>query len=246
MRRQLASEIAKLRTTRTVAAVLAAMVALVAAAMVLHAYGLPVDRLAGRADQRGIMIDVGMNLGGLFAALLGALSITAEIRSGTIRPTLLVMPRRRTVVLAKALTTLLVGAVAGLVATTTAAAVGSAALDLRGIEVQVTTGDVVRLLAAGPAAGALLAVLGLAVGTLLRSQVPTLVGIFAWLLFVENVLMDVPSAHRFVTGALGQAIAGQDRAGVLDAAGPAAALLAGYAVVAVAVAVLTTERRDFA
>jgi hypothetical protein len=72
------------------------------------------------------------------------------------------------------------------------------------------------------------------------------VTLFAWLLFVENLLMDVPSAHRFVPGALAQAIAGQDRTGALQSPAAAAAVLAAYAVVAVAVAALATQRRDVA
>lgn len=56
---------------------------------------------------------------------------------------------------------------------------GAAALSGPRNELRLTAGDVVGLLGGAAAAGALLAVLGLAVGTLTRSQVPTLVGLFA-------------------------------------------------------------------
>jgi ABC-type transport system involved in multi-copper enzyme maturation permease subunit len=244
--RQIRSELLKLTTTRTLPAVLSAMTLLVGVAVALHAVGLPADQLSSRSDQRGVMIDVAINVGGLFAALLGALVITGEFRSGTIRPTLLVRPRRRQVILAKAASVLAVGAASGLAAVGVVIGVGAAALAARGIEIRLAAGDIVGLGIGGLLGGALLAVLGLAVGAVVRSQVPTLVAIFAWLLFVENLLMDVPSAHRFVPGALGQAIAGQDRAGVLHSSVLATALLTAYAAVAVAAAASTAQRRDVA
>jgi len=94
MKAQLRSELYKLRSTWTVASVVAAMLALVTLAVLLHGFGLSASRLTSLPDQRGVFTDVGVNLGALFAGLLGALSITGEIRSGTIRPTLLVTPRR--------------------------------------------------------------------------------------------------------------------------------------------------------
>ena len=94
MKAQLRSELYKLRSTWTVASVVAAMLALVTLAVLLHGFGLSASRLTSLPDQRGVFTDVGVNLGALFAGLLGALSITGEIRSGTIRPTLLATPRR--------------------------------------------------------------------------------------------------------------------------------------------------------
>ena len=118
---QLRSELYKLRTTRVLPGLLAALVALVTLAMLLHGFGLSVSRLSSAGDQRGVFVDVGLNVGSVFASLLGALSITAEIRSGTIRPTLMVMPRRGVVLAAKAASVLLVGFATGIVATGTAA-----------------------------------------------------------------------------------------------------------------------------
>jgi len=106
---QIRSEAYKLATTRTNAGIAAAIVGLVSLAVLLHAFGLPVEKLGNQYQQRGIFIDVGVNLGILFAALLGALSITSEFRTGTIRPTLLVTPRRAQVIAAKTLCALLAG-----------------------------------------------------------------------------------------------------------------------------------------
>jgi ABC-2 type transport system permease protein len=66
-------------------------------------------------------------------------------------------------------------------------------------------------------------------------------------LFVENVLGgDFPSAHRFVPGALAQALGGQVRDGILTSAALAAVLLAGYAAFAALAGISATRRRDVA
>src|SRR5260370_16673276 len=116
MTAQLRSELYKLRSTWTAASVVAAMLALVTLAVLLHALSLSASRLTSGPDQRGVFTDVGMNLGALFAGLLGALSITGEIRTGTIRPTLLVTPRRGLVIAPKAVTVLAAGFAVGVIA----------------------------------------------------------------------------------------------------------------------------------
>jgi ABC-2 type transport system permease protein len=246
MTNQVRSELYKLRSTRTMAGLLAAILALVTLAVLLHCVGLSVDRLTSQADQRDVFIDVGVDLGAVFASLLGALSITAEIRSGTIRPTLLVTPRRGRVITAKAISVFTAGFGVGVVAAGAASGVGSLALAGRGVSVQVSTGDYVRLLLGGGAGAALWALIGLGVGAVVRAQVPTIVALFAWLLFAENLLADLPTAHRFVPGALAQALAGQQRDGTLHTPALGAALLALYAAIAILAGRIVTIRRDVA
>jgi len=244
---QLRSESYKLLTTRTNAAVLAAMVGLISVGMILHAFGLPLDLLASGAEQRGVITDVGINLGVLFSGLLGALAITAELRTGTIRPTFLLTPRRSRVVAAKTGVALAAGGLTGLLATTVAAAAGTGGFAIRGIDVAVTAGDVFRIVGGGVAAGALWAVIGLGLGALARGQVPTVVGLSVWLLFVENLLGgDLTSARRFVPGSLAQSLAGSTRDGVLSSAALAALLLVGYAAAAALSGLAATLQRDVA
>jgi ABC-2 type transport system permease protein len=96
-------------------------------------------------------------------------------------------------------------------------------------------------------AGALWAAIGVGVGAAIRNQVPVLVGICAWLLFVETVLIGdanlVGDLGRFTPGALGNAASGQEP---LLAPGLALILLALYATAAVAAGWLATTRRDVA
>src|SRR5258708_9895060 len=127
-----------------------AVVGLVVLAIALHAFGLPVKNLSTGSDQLGVLIDVGENLGALFAALLGAMAITGEIRHGTIRPTLLATPQRGRVVGAKAVTALLTGILFGAVATAAAAGAGTLFLHIRSVTVHVGAGDYAPPLAAAP------------------------------------------------------------------------------------------------
>src|SRR5260370_39243507 len=94
------SEMLKQRTTRTNLQLLLWMVALVALVVLLHVLSLSAQTIAGREGQLKV-VGWGTGIGALFAALLGAMSITAEIRHGTIRPTFLATPRRARVRAAK-------------------------------------------------------------------------------------------------------------------------------------------------
>jgi ABC-2 type transport system permease protein len=245
MRAQLASEMLKLRSTRTTAGLAVAMLGVVVTAVGLHGYGLPASKLDTAADQLTFLIGWGEVLGALFAGLLGAMSFTGEVRYGTIRPTLLVTPQRSRVVASKCLAGSMAGFVLGLLATSIAAATGWIVLDARGLDVALDGGDVLQLIAGGAAAAALWAVIGLGVGAIVRNQVPTLVGLLAWLLFIEGVLVDnVSGVGRFAPGALGQAASGlhPDR---LLAPALGALLLAIYAAAALAAGAVATTRRDF-
>lgn len=242
MRGQLLSELLKQRSTRTNIGLLAGMVGLVVFVELLHGVGLAAEHLDSRSEQL-TTFGRGEFLGALFAALLGALSITGEIRHGTIRPTFLVTPQRGR---AKVGVSVVVGAEFGLVASAVGAGVGAAALAARGIDVQLDGADYVLLVAGGAAAAALWAAIGVGVGAMGRSQVPTVVGICAWLLFVEGVLagdaLDL-GVSRFAPGAAAVAISGQDP-GTLLAPALGGLLLALYALAASAAGWWATRRRD--
>jgi ABC-2 type transport system permease protein len=242
--RQLRSEIAKVATTTTLLGMLAAVAGLVTLAVVVHTFGLPVDRVSTPAGQREMLTGVAVGLGGLFAALVGALSITAEFRTGTIRPTLLAVPRRWEVLLAKAVIAFATGTVAALTAIGTALLAADVALRIRDVTPMLTTGDNVDLLAGGAVGGGLLGVIGLAVGAVIRAQVPTFVLLFTWLLFMENVLAELPEVHRFVPGALAQGLTALGGEGIVQRVWLSALLLTAYASVALAVSVTATHRRD--
>jgi len=242
---QLRSELLKQRSTRTNLALAVGMLGLVLFVELVHGVGLAAEYVDSRTEQLEAF-GRGEFLGVLFAGLLGALSITSEIRHGTIRPTFLVTPRRGRVVAAKVGVSMLAGAGFGLVASGSAAGIGAVVLGVRGIDVQVDGGDYALLVAGGAAAAALWAAIGVGIGAVVRNQVPTVVGISAWLLFVEGVLagdaLDL-GASRFAPGAAAEALSGQDP-GTLLAPALGAVLLALYAAAAAAAGWLATTRRD--
>jgi ABC-type transport system involved in multi-copper enzyme maturation permease subunit len=208
MTAQLRAELLKQRSTRTTLLLFLAMFALVALASALHVLAPPVSDL-GSHDHQLEVFEVGTRVGMLFAALVGALAITVEIRYGTIRPTFLVTPRRSPVIAAKLVVSGLMGLVFGLFAEGLMAATASAAYAARGIDIQLTGGDYVQLLVGGTAAAALWAGIGLGLGALVRNQIAVLVGLCAWILLVENLLSFVPSVARYAPGAAGLALAGK-------------------------------------
>jgi ABC-2 type transport system permease protein len=200
----LRAETVKLYSTQTTLALFLAMFGLVALAIALHVLTPDASELATRSDQL-LSFEVGTRIGMLFAALAGALAITAEYRYGTIRPTFLVTPRRSPVIVAKLAVSATVGLLFGLVGGGLMAAAASVSLAARGIDIQFTPGDYARVLAGGMVAAALWATIGLGVGAVVRNQVATLVGLCTWLLLVEHLLPS--DAARYTPGAGGLALA---------------------------------------
>jgi ABC-type transport system involved in multi-copper enzyme maturation permease subunit len=246
---QLRSELLKHRSTRTGLSLLAAMLSLVLLAVLLHGFGLPVRNLDSTSEQLSLVVGWGEKLGAVFAGLLGAMSITSEIRHGTIRPTFLVTPRRERVLAAKMLASTLFGTGFGLVATALAVVVGTAALAARGIDSRLDLGDNALFIAGGAAAAGLWAAIGVGIGAAVRNQVPALIGICAWLLFVEGLLVGdlagVGDIGRLAPGAAAAAVSGQDP-GKLVPPGIGLVLLALYAAAAALAGSLATARRDIA
>jgi ABC-2 type transport system permease protein len=247
MRAQLRSELLKQRSTRTNVLLLLWMVGLLALVVLLHVFSFSAETLA-RPDNQLKVVGLGTSLGALFASLLGALSITGEIRHGTIRPTFLATPRRGRVIAAKVAASALAGLAVGLLAEALTAGIEAAGLAARGIDIELGGGDYVQLLAGGAVAGALFAAIGVGVGAVVRSQVPAVVGLCVWLLLIESILIgDVPSVGKFAPGASAGALAGAIQTqNATDLVAPAlgALLLVAYAALAAAAGSIATTRRD--
>jgi ABC-2 type transport system permease protein len=244
---QLQSELFKLRTTRATLTVLLWMFGLILLVVLLHVFGLNATDLRKASNQPKVY-GWGTSIGALFAALLGAISITGEIRTGMIRPTLLATPNRAVVIAAKVGAAALAGMLVGLVAEVLVSGIASAGLAVRGIHITLSGGEFAQMLAGGAAAAALWAAIGTGVGAMARSQVGAVVGLCVWLLLVESILIgDVPSAAKFSPGASAGAIAGmiQNATGT-DVLAPAlgALLLVAYAAAATAAGLAATQRRD--
>ena len=242
---QLRAELFKQLSVPTTAGLFTGLLGLVGLAAALHGLGLTSESLAAR-DNQLMVFGRGEFLGALFAALLGAMSITGEIRHGTIRPTFLVSPWRSRVVAAKVAVCAVIGAAFGLAASALATGVGIGLLEARGIDLQLDGGDYALLIAGGAAASALWAAIGVGVAGLVRDQVPTLIGISAWLLFVEGLFGgNLADISKFAPGTLGMAISGQEPDTLL--APPLSLfLLAAYSIAAALAGSAATSRRDVA
>lgn len=247
MSRLVKSELLKQRTTRTSTLLLAWMAGLILLVVVMHVASLSTQHLAS-ADGQMKVVGWGTGIGALFASLLGAISITAEIRHGTIRPTLLATPQRERVIVAKLAAGALIGIGIGLLAEALTAAIEAIGLAIRGIHIELTAGDYIQLLAGGAVAGALFAAIGLGLGATIRQQVGAVVGLCVWLLLIETTLIgNIPSAGKLAPGAAAGAIAGAiqtQSASKLVAPGAGLLLLILYAAVAAAVGAVLTDRRD--
>jgi ABC-type transport system involved in multi-copper enzyme maturation permease subunit len=243
----LRSELLKQRTTRTTLQLPLWMAGLVVLVVVLHVVGFSVHDLASRDHQLKVF-GWGTGIGSLFAALLGALSITGEIRHGTIRPTFLVTPTRARVIAAKAAASAFGGLVLGLLAEGLAAGVSSAGLAARGVHVALSAGDFAQLLAGGAVAAALWAAIGTGIGAIVRNQVGTVVGLCVWLLLIETTLIqNFSSVAKLAPGASAGALAGAIQAqGATSLLAPTlgALLLVAYAAAATAAGSIAITRRD--
>jgi ABC-2 type transport system permease protein len=244
---QLRSELFKQRTTRTTLGLVLAMVVLVAAVILLHVVALPTQGLTGRQGQLKVL-GLGTTFGMIFGSLLGALSITTEIRNGMIRPTLLAMPNRSRVVAAKVMACLIAGAALGLFSEAIAVGMGAAGLAARGIQIAPSVGDFAQLLVGGAAAAALWAAIGVGIGATLRNQVGAAISLVVWLLFIEMTVIGVaPAVGKFLPGASGGALAGamlQETATYLLVPAVGALLMVAYAALAIGAGLVTTARRD--
>jgi len=242
----LRAELFKQRTTRTNLSLFATMLGLVLLAELLHGFGLPAKNIDSAVRQLQLLAP-GEIIGTLLAALLGAMSITGELRHGTIRPTLLVSPDRTRLIIAKVWASMLAGAGFGLTAAAVAVGASTAALRSRGIAIHLDAGDYVLPLLGGTAAAALWAGIGVGVGALVRNQVAALVGLCAWLLFVESLLLgDLTNINigRFLPGAAAAALSGQKPETPLLTPAAALPLLALYTAAAAAIGCLAANRRD--
>ena len=249
MRAQLQSELFKQRTTATNLWLLLFMIVLIAAVVLLHIFSLGADALSTRDGDLKVL-GLATTFGIIFTSLLGAMSVTGEIRSGLIRPTFLATPHRSRVIWAKVVASAIAGAVFVLIAELLTVGMGIAGLGVRGIHVAAGAGDFVQLVAGGAAAGAAWAAIGVGVGALVRNQIGATIGLVVWLLFGEMTLIgSFPSLGKFLPGSSAASLAGamlQQTSSYLVAPAIGARLIAGYVAIAIVAGLVTTTRRDVA
>ncbi len=202
--RVLQSEWTKLRTLRSTWATLAtAVVLMVGVAALVSSVVLSqwdtadaIDRAT--FDAMSIAL-AGLTFASIAIAALGVMTITGEYSTGAIRGSLLAVPRRTPVLVAKAVLLAVVTYVTMLVTTVASFGVTMTILSGKGISASLGDPGVLRVLLGAPAYLAVVALLGLGVGALLRSTpagITTLLG----------VLLVLPPLAFLLPGKLGDTL----------------------------------------
>jgi ABC-2 type transport system permease protein len=173
--------------------------------------------------------------GAILVLVVGILVSAGEYRHGTAADTFLTTPRRHRVVVAK----LIVGAGVGLIAgaLTALVCVGGAAVLYALEDATFPFGDAEVWLTSAGAIGyaTLFAILGVALGALIRNQVLAIACALAWLAVIEHTLVNlVPDLGRWLPAAAGQAIVRTPVADLLSPTAGAAVLIAYSAAIALA------------
>ncbi|GAA0354027.1 ABC transporter permease subunit [Actinoallomurus spadix] len=250
----LAAEWLKLRTARSTGYCLGVVALFIALMAVLAWYaahlwdGLPPARRSSM--ELSSLPELACWVDYLVMGVLGVLAITSEYSSGMIRATLTVLPRRRTVLAAKAGVVAVVALAAGEVTGFTVLAAARLIVGDRPIHGQEP--HVGRIVTAGVVV-MVFALLGLSLGTLLRSTAGAIV-VVAGLWHIVPVLVQLvpePWGDRLgslLPAALVEEIAGSGGQNSIYGKGlpPAAAVavLVAYAVVPLGAAGIALARRD--
>lgn len=191
--------------------------------------------------------------GYIFAIILGIMLMAGEFRHGTAVATFLTAPKRGVVLTAK----LVIAAVGGvlLMVISTGASLLAGYFTLLGFEnVAEPSEDLfINTMIAAAISGAVLSVVGVAIGTLIRNQMLAIVGALVYLFIIDPLLLALwPDAGKFLPSGLITAMLaidisapelGFDTTNYLPAL-TATLVLFGYGAVFAFVAIATSLRRD--
>ena len=242
MREQLRSELVKLRSTRTNLGLLIGMIGLVLGIAILMGFAVKPIELTKDEHQRA-MFGLGLT-GGFIAALIGVMSICSEFRHGTIRPTFIFTPKRERVLLAKLVSSTILGATFGLLTEALAFGTGMLVLWARGGHTVLSTHTFLLVALGSIGVTALMAALGVGLGAVVRNQVLAVIGLTVWFMVVENVVFAVaPSVGRFFPLTAGDALGGMNSPDLLTAP-QGAAVLTGYVAAFFLAGLAITKRSD--
>jgi ABC-2 type transport system permease protein len=254
------AELLKIRTMRLSYGLLAVAVGLTTLFSVLEATragtsGTGVPAISTATGLRTVTTVTGLAM--VLAAVLGAIIATGEFRHSTATLTYLATPKRGRVLAAKAVAAAAAGTVFGLAVGVISTVVGVVFAAARHDHLALGTGTLVGHIGGAAAGAALLGAIGVGIGSLVRSQIGAVIGIFAWAIIVESVIGGLfDSVRPYLPYTTATTLAGTSLGGA--AFGPAhkvsggqplpfiaaAALLAGIALVVSLVAARTTVGRD--
>lgn len=254
------AEFLKIRTTRTVAALIGLAVALTALITTIEAAtagtggGMAIPSLSTPAGLRDALTSTGFAL--LVAAVLGTTSVCGEFRLKAATDTYLDQPDRRRVLAAKAIIAAAAGLLLGLAAAATATGIALGFAAANGGPLTLQAGSILRFMAGAIIGSGLLAAAGVGAGALIRHQVAAIVAVFTWAFVIELIIGGTAGA----AGGFLPYTAAATMAGVASGSGMpqvprgvdplpfagATGVLFLVALMLSAAAALTTARRDIA
>ncbi|MGH9119113.1 MAG: hypothetical protein ACRD0A_14895 [Acidimicrobiales bacterium] len=228
----IAAEWMKLRTTRLLAGMLSGAVVISAAAAAGAVLSRDGAELESTDGIRYVFSVTGA--GAIVVLVLGILVSTGEHRHGTASDTYLTTPRRHHVIAAKLAVASLLGLGAGVLVGAASLSVAILLYRSQGAAFPFGDAEAWLTLSGMLAYTTLFAVLGAAVGAVVRHQVLAVAGTLAWFAVVEHTLVNLaPSIGRWLPAGAGQAILRTPLDGLLSP-------VAGAAVVAVYAATVAT------
>lgn len=191
--------------------------------------------------------------GYIFAIILGIMLMSGEFRHGTAVATFLTAPKRGTVLANKLAIAAAGGVLLMAISTGAGIAGGLIGMSFYPDAASPSSNIFLNTMAAAVVSGAVLGVVGVAIGTLVRNQMLAIVGALVYLFVIDPILLLVwPDAGKFlpsglITGMMALDIQspelGFDTTNYLPAVW-ATVVLIGYGMVFAIVAVATSLRRD--
>lgn len=237
-----AAEWLKLRTTRLLLGILTSSVVISSAAVA----GVVLSGDAvGLESPRGIERVFSVTGAGAVLVLVAGIVISSgEYRHGTAIDTFLTTPQRHRVIEAKLVAGAGIGLVIGAITATASVVVANALYPFENATFPTRSFDVWLALLGTIVYTTLFAVLGVALGALIRNQVLAVAGALAWLGVVEHTLVNLaPAVGRWLPAGAGQAIVRTPIDGLLSPIAGATVLAAYVAAIAV-VGIRTEAVRD--
>jgi ABC-type transport system involved in multi-copper enzyme maturation permease subunit len=244
MTRLLRAEWRKLTSTKLLwllagAAVLISVAAVAGATLSAEDAGAGLDTAAG--IRRALHVT---GTGAILVLVLGIIIAAGEYRTQTAVDTFLTTPRRHRVLAAKLVTGGVIGAAIGVLSAATALLVASWLFDREGASLPWDDAEVWTTLGGAVVYAGLFGVLGVSLGSLLRNQIAGIVGALAWLLVIEQIVINVFAEDvRWLPGAAGQAIVRTPSPGLLEP-GAGVAVLTAYAALITVGGLLVARTRD--
>lgn len=253
MYRLIRAELIKIRTTRAVWIITAALAVLVAAQahLLLQSAADPqILDVEMDATQLAEVLSASTSLIAGAALLIGLMASTGEFRHRTITTTFLVRPHLHAILAAKLIACPLVAVGVAVVAMAGGIATTVPVLNAHHVTIELTAAGLPELFIAVPVAAAAFAALGVAVGAILRNPAATVGVVLLWMLAVEAMVLpyllgDSPVEQWSLTSLTkGLLTAGESTPADLLPPHLATAMLIGYALALGLVSLAVDRNRE--